>query len=309
MLGLMAIPVLTVADVSQTLVRPGVWLKAHYGPDLVIMLIFLLSGMALNTAQVRDGIADVKGTMLALFLIFIIAPLIASCMSLLPLQRGLIIGLLLVSAMPTTLSSGVVMTGSSGGNMAHALFITIVANALAVATIPFTLTILFQSTGGTGVIEIDQLGIMVKLATRVLLPLFLGIVLRNFFTAAIRPLLPFTTRGNQICILIMVWMAVCAGRDAIISGFNAIIAVIIVVFCFHLLLVSAAIALATVFKIAKTKRESIVFMGGQKTLPLSVILQVSLFPEFGIALVVCVMHHIIHLIMDAALINYLKNKK
>jgi hypothetical protein len=49
-------------------------------------------------------------------------------------------------------------------------------------------------------------------------------------------------------------------------------------------------------------------MGGQKTLPLSVILQVSLFPGFGLALVVCVTHHIVHLIMDAYLISYLKAK-
>ncbi len=308
MLGLIFIPLITIADSSRTVVQPGIWLKSNYGPDLVIILIFLLSGMALNTGQLRDGLADIKGTVLALLLIFIIAPFLAWCMTLLPLQKSLIIGLLLVSAMPTTLSSGVVMTGSSGGNMAHALFITIIANALAVATIPFSLVILFHSIGGTGVIAIDQIAIMVKLATRVLLPLFIGIILRNSFSAAIQPLLPFTTRGNQILILIMVWMAVCSGRDAIVEGFDAILAVIGVVFCFHLFLVIAAFVLVKLFKVAKGKRESIIFMGGQKTLPLSVILQVSLFPEIGIALVVCVMHHIIHLIMDAALINFLKHK-
>ncbi len=306
MLGLIIIPLITVADVSQTVVQPGVWLKSNHGPDLVIILIFLLSGMALNTGQLRDGIADIKGTILALLLIFLIAPLIAWSMALLPLQKGVLIGLLLVSAMPTTLSSGVVMTGSSGGNMAHALFITIIANALAVVTIPISLAILFHLIGGTGVVEIDQFGIMVKLATRVLFPLFLGIFLRSTCSLFIQPVLPFTTRANQICILIMVWMAVCAGRSAIVEEFNAILAVICVVFLFHLIVVLAAFALVRLFKVVKGRRESIIFMGGQKTLPLSIILQVSLFPEIGIALVVCVMHHIIHLIMDASLINFLK---
>ncbi len=308
MLGLIIIPLITIFDATNVVVNPGIWLKAHHGPDLVIILIFLLSGMALNTRQLRDGVADIKGTLLALLLIFIIAPAIASFISLLPLQTGLIIGLLLVSAMPTTLSSGVVMTGSSGGNMAHALFITIIANSLAVVAIPFVLTLLFNSIGATQVIEVDQLTIMVKLASRVLLPLFIGILLRNYLTNIIRHLLPFTTRGNQICILIMVWMAVCAGREAIISGLAEIIPVILIVFSFHLFLVMSAILLVKLFKVAKGKRESIIFMGGQKTLPLSVILQVSLFPDYGIALVVCVMHHIIHLIMDASLINYLKRK-
>jgi sodium/bile acid cotransporter 7 len=48
-------------------------------------------------------------------------------------------------------------------------------------------------------------------------------------------------------------------------------------------------------------------MGGQKTLPLSVILQVTLFPEYGLALAVCVVHHILHLITDAYLVEKLKH--
>jgi sodium/bile acid cotransporter 7 len=54
------------------------------------------------------------------------------------------------------------------------------------------------------------------------------------------------------------------------------------------------------------RRESILFMGGQKTLTLSIILQVSLFPQYGLALAVCVLHHIIHLMMDGYLVEKLK---
>jgi predicted Na+-dependent transporter len=53
-------------------------------------------------------------------------------------------------------------------------------------------------------------------------------------------------------------------------------------------------------------RESIILMGGQKTLPLAILLQMSLFPEYYAALVVCVVHHIVHLIMDAYLVGRLK---
>ena len=112
MLGLIAVPLLSLADTAKITVTPGIWLKTHHGPDWVIILIFLLSGMALNTRQLREGIADVKGTMLALLLIFCVAPAIAFLMSLLPLQTGIVLGLLLVSVMPTTLSSGVVISSA-----------------------------------------------------------------------------------------------------------------------------------------------------------------------------------------------------
>lgn len=308
MLGLVAITLLVVLDSTGFLVSPGLWLKNNRGPDAVIVIIFFLSGLALDIRQVREGVADVKGTLLALFLIFIAAPAIGYFFSLLPLETGLLVGILLVASMPTTLSSGVVMTGSSGGNMAHSLLITIIANSLAVVTIPLTLAILLGGENSR-TIELDQLSIMIKIATLVLAPLVVGIITRRLFARQLQPVLSYTSTYNQLGILSMVWMALCGSRNAIVDGLDSIVVVIIVVFCFHLLLVLAGLYLTRVLKIVKGKRESVILMGGQKTLPLSVILQVSLFPELGIALVVCVVHHIVHLIMDAYLTGYLKEKQ
>lgn len=309
MLGLIGITLLTVADSTGLTITPGLWLKTHKGPDFVIVLIFLLSGLALNTSQIRSGIADIRGTALALLLIFLIAPLVATLFTFLPLETGIILGLFLVAAMPTTLSSGVVMTGAAGGNMAHSLVITIIANSLAVITIPIALGLLLNFVGDSRIIEIDQLPIMIKIGTLVLLPLISGILLRNFFGGLLRPVLPYTAICNQLGILMIVWMALCAGREAIVAGLESIVIVVLIVFAFHLILVLIGLTLTRFAQIPKSHRESIIFMGGQKTLPLSVILQVSLFSEFGIALVVCVIHHIVHLIMDAYLIQYLKEKE
>lgn len=308
-LGLAAVALLTVADSSGMLVAPGLWLGAHRGPDAVIVVIFFFSGIALNTRQIRAGVTDFPGTLLALALIFVIAPLIAMAFSQLPLATGIIIGLYLVAVMPSTLSSGVVMTGSAGGNMAHALLITIIANTLAVVTIPVTLNLLLGTSGEGSVITFDQPAIMMKIASLVLLPLLGGIVLRHRLGKRLRPLLRYTAIGNQLAILVIVWMALCSGRTAIITELNTLPAVLAAVFSFHLVLLLAALGLTRFFGFGKGRRESIIFMGGQKTLPLSVILQVSLFPEYGIALVVCVVHHIVHLIMDAFLIAYLLEKK
>ena len=305
MLGLVALSVIVVLDFTGTLVAPGLWLKNHHGPDIVIVVIFILSGIALDTRQIREGLADIKGTLLALFIIFLVAPIIAYFFSLLPIETGLILGIFLVATMPTTLSSGVVMTGNAGGNMAHSLLITIIANSLAVITIPISLSFLIGGTENQ-VIHIDQLSIIIKIATLVLLPLIVGIIARRLFSAQLQPILPYTSTWNQLGILTIVWMALCGGRNAIVSSLDSIILIIIIVFFFHLCLVLASLWLTKVFTIAKGKRESVIFMGGQKTLALSVILQVSLFPEFGLALVFCVVHHIVHLIMDAYLINHLK---
>ncbi len=309
MLGLMGVAAITVADSSGITVAPGLWLKTHGGPNIVIVLIFFLSGLALDTRQIRAGFADYKGTLLALCLIFLAAPLVALGFSTLPLAAGVVIGLFLVASMPSTLSSGIVMTGEAGGNMAHALLVTIIANSLAVVTIPITLNHLLTFTGDSRVIVIDQLPIMIKIATLVLLPLVIGLIVRNRTGSLLRPLLPYTSICNQIGILAIVWMASCQGREAIVSRLDTMLPVLAVVFSFHLVMLAVAIMAARIARMGKGRRESVIFMGGQKTLALSVVLQVSLFPDYGLALVVCILHHITHLAMDAFVVQRLKKKE
>lgn len=309
LLGLIAVAALPLMDLTGVTVDAGRWLKANHGPDIIIVLIFFLSGLALNTSQIRAGFADYQGTLLALVVIFLVSPIVAVGFSALPLSTGVLIGLLLVAAMPTTLSSGVVMSGAAGGNMAHALLITIIANSLAVVTIPVTLELLLAFAGQEKEVVIDQLPIMLKIAKLVLLPLILGIVIRNKCGTWVQPILPYTSILNQTGILTVVWMASCQGREAIVGSLGSVPLVIALTFAFHLVLVLIALFATGLTGIGKGRRESVILMGGQKTLPLSIILQVSLFPEYGLALVVCVLHHITHLAMDGFLVQYLKEKR
>jgi sodium/bile acid cotransporter 7 len=101
-------------------------------------------------------------------------------------------------------------------------------------------------------------------------------------------------------------MAMSQARLTIINGGNMIGIIFIIVVIFHGTLLAAAGLFIRFFKLSRGRRESVLFVGGQKTLPLSVILQVSLFPQYGLALVVCVMHHLVVLMMDGYLVGKLK---
>ena len=304
--GLLLVFAVTVADTSETVSGVGRWFKMHRGPETVIVLIFFFSGLILNARQIRSGLMDIKGLVIALAIIFLVAPITAASIGLAPLDTGIKIGIFLVAVMPTTLSSGVVMTGAAGGNMAHALAITIMANGLAVFTIPVALALLLNLVGGTTVVYIDKPAIMIKLGFIVLLPLCTGLLIKFFAKSFIERFALKLQVLNQWLVLGIVWMAMSQARDAIISGGGSVGIVFLLVFGFHgILLISAG--LFTIFlKLGKGRRESVIFMGGQKTLPLSIILQVTLFPQYGLALVVCVLHHMIHLLMDGYLVGRLK---
>ena len=95
-------------------------------------------------------------------------------------------------------------------------------------------------------------------------------------------------------------------KDAMVSGGASMGIIFLLAFGFHGVLLATAGVFVRCLKLDKGRRESVIFMGGQKTLPLSIILQVSLFPQYGLALVFCVLHHLIHLLMDGYLVGRLK---
>jgi sodium/bile acid cotransporter 7 len=304
--GLLFICLATVADRAGFLMEAGRWLKNHHGPDLVIVGIFLLSGAALSPAQLKGGLRDVEGMLLALTVIFIAAPLAAILFARIPLDTGIIIGLFLVAAMPTTLSSGVVMTAAAGGNAAHALVITIVANSLSVFTSPYVLSVLLMTIGESAAVTIDKTAIMLKIVVLVILPLALGIAVRYFFAWLYDRFRSRIAIINQCLILLIVWIAASQTRAMLVSSGFTVALIVALVFVYHGLLLLCGGSLIRMAGRRKGERESVLFMGGQKTLPLSIILQMSLFPQYGIALLVCVLHHIVHLMMDGYLVGRLR---
>ncbi len=308
-IGLVLIFVLTIINIPKDFSLLGNFLKNNYGPDFVIIFIFFFSGLTLDSNSISSGIKEYKSIFTALGLIFIAAPLIAVCFSILPVGIDILTGLFLVAAMPTTLSSGVVMTGKAGGNIANALLITIIAGIIAVFTVPFTIDILLKFSGETAVVTINKAQMIFKIAVFVLCPLITGMLIRFLSTSFFEKKQKFLMLLNQCFVLIMIWMAVSQAKNVIIENSGNILLIGALVFLFHSILLVAAFFLSVVFKIKPGKRESVIFMGGQKTLPLAVIIQISFFPQYPVVLVVCVLHHAIHLIMDSYIAGRMESTK
>lgn len=302
MFALVGICIVTLIDTSGTLAGMEKWFKSHGGADAVICTIFFCSGLILKREQIRAGLRDIRGAAIALVIIFAVAPLAAFIIGFLPLDPAVKIGLFLVSVMPTTMSSGVVMTGAAGGNIAHALLITVLANSLSIVTIPFSLSLLLQSVES---VPIDKARMMVQMALLVLLPLMLGLFLRpkkGPFLAFLQRAIPVL---NQCLILSILWMGLSEAKETVLSGGAQVFIILVIAFFFHAILLAAGFLSIRLFHIPRGRLESILFMGGQKTLPLAVLFQVKLFPQYGLALAFCVFHHFIHLMMDGYLVGRL----
>ncbi len=303
--ALSAVCLLTLADGTGILAGAGLWLKQHRAPELNIVVIFLLSGLALSPKQLSSGLGDVGGLLFTAVNIFIVAPLLAAVFSLIPMDTGIVIGLFLVAVMPPTLSSGVVMTAAAGGNAAHALVTTVAANSVSVFTIPYAFSLLLIFIGQSAAVTIDKAAIMLKIAALVIVPLAVGMLLKYFFASIYARIGHKINTINQWLILFIVWLAFSQTRGMLIDSGLTVGLILAMVFFYHGLLLISGWLLIRLSGREKGRRESILFMGGQKTLPLSIILQVSLFPQYPVALLVCVLHHIVHLIMDGYIVQRL----
>lgn len=288
-------------DSSDSLLKIGMVLKANQGPEIMICIIFIMSGLVMESDQIKAGIKDVKPTFLALAVILVFSPIAAYLLCLLPLETGVILGLFIVAVMPTTLSSGIVMTGTAGGNMAHALFVTILSNFIGIFSIPIILSILLSVLDQQKELVIDKSAIVVKLVLLVLFPLIIGIVSKAWIFRPGKLAKLRLQRLNQWMIIAIVFISLSGTKQVILGSGLTFFYIVILVSIFHLMLLGFSFLLTRVFRVEKGRYESIVFMGSQKTLALSVMIQVTYFSEFGTALLVCVVHHIIHLMMDGYL--------
>ena len=299
--GIILVFAIVIFDKTGTLAQGGIFLKNHNGSSFMILLIFLFSGMIIEADQIKAGIKDFKATTAALVIIVIFSPLLALSFAFIPLETGVIIGLFLVAVMPTTLSSGVVMTGQAGGNIAHALFVTILSNCIAIASIPFFLPLLLASLKLETDLFIDQKAIFIKLLLLVLLPLITGLFLKKTvlnITAAQKKRLGIINQSIVICV---VYMSLSGAREILLAQSTIFLWILPLVVMFHLILLGLSFGCSHLLGIGKGRREAVIFMGSQKTLPLAVMLQIMCFPEYGTALLVCVVHHIAHLMIDGYL--------
>ena len=301
LLGLVLIFLVVILDPSNTLVKIGMVLKDNHGPEIMIFLIFIISGLLIESDQIRAGIKDIKSTLLSLSVIVVFSPIAAGLLCLLPLETGVVIGLFIVAVMPTTLSSGIVMTGAAGGNMAHALFVTILSNFIGIFSIPVVLSALLSLQNMEKELGIDQGAIITKLILLVLFPLLIGIVVKAKVFKE-NHLGKFKLQIiNQWMIIGIVFISLAGAKQVLLGEGAAFFYIVVLVSVFHLMLLGFSFLLVKLFGVEKGRRESVIFMGSQKTLALSAMIQVTYFSEFGIALLVCVIHHIVHLMMDGYL--------
>ncbi|GAB3895322.1 bile acid:sodium symporter family protein [Spirosoma agri] len=177
---------------------------ATYG----VSLIFFFYGLRLNFDQLRVGLRNYKLHLVIHLTTFIVFPAIvlaARYWLMTPDTELVWLGIFYVAALPSTVSSSVVMVSIAGGNIPAAIFNASISSLIGVFITPLWMSYLLSSTTG----QYDLAGVIGKLTLQVIVPVILGLLLNRrlgWFAERHKSLLRYF---DQVTILLIVYTAFC----------------------------------------------------------------------------------------------------
>ena len=274
---------------------PGIWFKGLKLNNWLIIAIFLVCGWQ-TTADLKFDrkflLVFVTGALITL----IAAPFagwgIAKGFHLDPLSAA---GLMVIAAMPPTLSSGVVMTGTAGGNTLLAMTVTIGYSFIGVFILPVILPLVLPE--GTEIV-VKPGKMLLDLALLVILPAVIGVGLRLLTK---KKLPAWGGHIPSLCVILLVWgFFSAASADMLKFPVGTLLAAAAGSLLLHVALMAGMWYGSALFKADVPERKAMLFTGASKTLTIA-LATLSIIGASGTAVIPCMVFYFLQMLIDSAL--------
>lgn len=274
---------------------------------LCVVIIFFVNGLHTHLSQIPKNGQVFVALIISAVLCLVISPLLGAWIgATLALSGGLAIGLLVKAAVPSTLSTCIVMTQLAGGKPMWALLLTVLLNIAGVFSIPLMLSITLDQQQ----LQFDPLEMLSTLCYLVLLPLLAGMLVRHYSRPASGHLATLLAYLPSSCVIAAVWMSLSGSASEFNSlPLNALGNILATTLVLHLALLLLGGIAANLCHIEPGAQVAVILTASQKTLPVAVSVLAVLpsdTPELGQALLFCVLFHFIQLFVDALLVPWMK---
>lgn len=283
--------------------------------QLGVFVVFLLQGLALSTRELTVGCFPLRLHGFVLVWNYLLFPLVAVAFIALSgdwLSPDLSLGFGLLSILPTTIASAIAFTALARGQVANALFSTVLSNLLAVFIVPIWVSVYLAADAS---ISLPIGALVLKLSVLILLPIFGG--------QCIRRLIPFSgvwagAHGKKVTSGIILFIVYAAVASSVASGsFKgwsvANLVLFISLVAVFLILISALVWLSSrLAAFSQSQRIAAFYCASQKSLatglPLAAAV-LSVLPdayavEVGALLLPLIVYHPLQLVFAAVLLRF-----
>lgn len=176
-----------------------------------IALIFFFYGLKLKFSEIKSGLANWRLHLLIQLSTFVLFPVIILAFK--PMiatgaQHDLWLSFFFLAALPSTVSSSVVMTAMAKGNLPAAIFNASISGIIGILLTPLWMGAVMGSQGGFEFWEVYR-----QLLFEIVLPLSLGLLLQRFFRTIVSKYGNQLTRFDQSVILLIVYKSFSASFE------------------------------------------------------------------------------------------------
>jgi sodium/bile acid cotransporter 7 len=282
-----------VPEVEPVLNRGGI------ARTVLIVLLFLIAGFTLPSESIARGLRDFRLHLYVQTFIFLFIPGFF-LLTTLPFRslwdHQLYAGIFAVAVLPTTISSCIVFTQISGGNVMGTMFNAAAANMLGVILSPLLLSVLMSGSGDP-LPAAEMLKILKNLSLQMLIPIACGQILRRFFQDIATKQKKRLSVASNIFILSILFFAFSktAQNPNFLGNLRSLLGPFAYLAAAHLLLLFIAYEGARLLHFSRGNTISVLYTAPQKTLAVGIPLISTYFastPEaLGIALLPLVFYH------------------
>jgi len=283
---------------------------AGYG----VSLIFFFYGLRLSPQKMREGLGNWRLHTVVQLSTFVLFPVLMLILMKFFGTNGnelFWIGAFYVAALPSTVSSSVVMVSIAGGNIPAAIFNASISALIGVFITPLWMGIVLTSSAQ----GFDLSGVILKLIIQVLVPVMLGIALHSRFGAIAEKNRKKMRYFDQGVILLIIYTAFCESFSKHMFSEHGMVDILILGLSMIALFFFVYGIISVISKFMGFNREdsiTAVFCGSKKSLVHGTVMSKVLFPNAaaaGIILLPLMMYHALQLIAASIIAQSMARKE
>ncbi len=293
------LPVGMLVMLALSLVVPsaGSWIKPLHLNNVFIILIFLVCGWQTNMKGLNFDrkfvFLFIAGAVASLAIAPWIAKWIGSVMGLTALT---VAGLVVISAMPPTLSSGIVMTENAEGNTFLAMTLPIGYNLLGVFTLPVILSWILASSGS---VDTNPVRMLINLFLLVVLPFFVGFMGKKFSGWKLPGWVGYVPSS---CVLMLLLSFFSSSHEQLKnSPFRALLLAALGSIIMHLILLAVMWYGGRLLRYTAYDCKALIFTAASKTLTISLTTLNIMQADSGEAAVPCIIFYFLQMLIDSSI--------
>jgi sodium/bile acid cotransporter 7 len=279
-----------------------------------VSFIFLFYGLRLSVEKLKAGLANWKMHLVIQLTTFLFFPLIVLAFRPLFVNTDfelLWLGVFFLAALPSTVSSSVVMVSIARGNLPAAIFNASISSLIGVLVTPLWVGLFIASATG----NFDIRNIVIKLVLQVLLPVIIGISLNSRFGATAEKYKKQLKYFDQAIILTIIYTSFCKSfSEHLFEGFTALelagLAAGMMALFFAIFFFVGRIS--RFFGFSDEDRITVLFCGSKKSLVHGTVMSKVLFPHSsitGILLLPLMLYHALQLIAASIIAQRMAKRK